>query len=154
MVAMTGTRPWEISRSTMVGSTDVTSPTKPSASERTSARIRLASTPERPTARDPWTLIDATMSLLTLPTSTIRATSRVSASVTRSPSRNSDVMPIFLSSSPICGPPPCTTTGLSPTACNNTMSSANVASASASFDPANAFPPYFTTTTAPANLRI
>ena len=46
-----------------------------------------------------------TMSRLTLPTSTIRAMSSVSASVTRSPLRNSVSLPSRAISSPICGPP-------------------------------------------------
>ena len=57
-----------------------------------------------------------TMSRLTLPTSTMRAMSSVSASVTRRPSRNSGSLPSRAMSSPICGPPPWTTTGRMPTA--------------------------------------
>ena len=52
---------------------------------------------------------------LTLPMSTIRAMSTVSASVTRRPLRNSVTLPSRAMSSLICGPPPCTTTGRMPT---------------------------------------
>ena len=70
-------------------------------------------------------LMAATMSRLTLPASTMRATSSVSASVTRRPSRNSGSMPSRAMRSPICGPPPWTTTGRMPTARSRTMSAAN-----------------------------
>ena len=73
-----------------------------------------ASSPDSPTASGPWTLITPTMSRFTLPTSTMRAMSRVSASVTRRPSRNSGTLPRRSISAPICGPPPCTTTGSMP----------------------------------------
>ena len=59
------------------------------------------SSPETPTASGPWTLMAETMSRLTFPTSTIRAMSRVSASVTRRPSRNSGFLPRRAMSSPI-----------------------------------------------------
>ena len=59
--------------------------------------MRFASSPESPTASPPWTLIADTISRLTLPTSTMRAISSVSASVTRSPSLNSGCIPRRLS---------------------------------------------------------
>ena len=55
-----------------------------------------------------------TSSVLTLPASTIVATSSVSRSVTRTPSTNDDARPSRSESSVICGPPPWTTTGLIP----------------------------------------
>ena len=55
----------------------------------------------------------------------MRAMSTVSASVTRSPSRNSGVLPRRPISAQICGPPPCTTTGRMPTRRISTMSWAN-----------------------------
>ena len=78
------------------------------------AVIRLASSPDSPTASAPWTLIELTMSRLTLPTSTIRTRSMVSASVTRNPSWNSASLPTRSISAPIWGPPPWTTTGSMP----------------------------------------
>ena len=96
------------------------------------AVIRLASSPDSPTASAPWTLIGCTMSRLTLPTSTMRTISRVSASVTRKPSWNSGTLPTRSISAPIWGPPPWTTTGSMPTERMSTTSSANEASASAS----------------------
>ena len=99
----------------MAGLTDVTSPTKPRSPSRSVAVMSPASSPDSPTAIGPWTLIADTMSRLTLPTSTMRAMSSVSASVTRRPSRNSLSLPRRAMSSPIWGPPPCTTTGRMPT---------------------------------------
>ena len=62
----------------------------------------------------PCWLIRPTSSRWTWPTSTIRTTSIASGVVTRSPPRNSDSMPSRSSMLEICGPPPCTTTGLKP----------------------------------------
>ena len=53
------------------------------------ARNSSPSSPHSPTAGWPWRLSSSTMSLLTLPTSTILATSTVAASETRRPSTNS-----------------------------------------------------------------
>ena len=50
------------------------------------------SSPESPTAGCPWRLMRDTMSLLTLPISTIFAISTVSASLTRRPPMNSTGM--------------------------------------------------------------
>ena len=91
------------------------------------------------------------MSELTLPISTIWATSSVSASVTRRPSTNSVSLPMRRSHSPICGPPPCTTTGRMPTRCIITMSFAKSANSSGRD---MALPPNFTTTTAPRNCSM
>ena len=155
IVATTGTRPWAKRPCRSVGSTASTSPTKPSPSSRSSTRKRLASKPETPTASGPWQLMAATSSLLTLPTSTIRAMSKVSRSVTRCPPTNSLERPSLASSSAIWGPPPWTTTGARPTERSSATSSANDASApEASSAPASAAPPYFTTTTAPWNRRM
>ncbi len=107
-------------------------------------------------------LIAETISRLTLPTSTMRAMSSVSASVTRNPSRNSTSLPRRRIMSPIWGPPPWTTTGSIPTERSSTMSWAKVASVpvagtistsspSWSVDAASALPPYLTTTTLPEN---
>jgi hypothetical protein len=123
-----------------------TSPTKPSSGERREAVINPASSPERPTARGPCTLMAETMSRLTLPTSTMRAMSRVSASVTRSPSRNSGCLPRRSMSWPICGPPPWTTTGRMPT---DRMSTTSWAKSWARAGSSMALPPYLTTTTRP-----
>ncbi len=91
------------------------------------------------------------MSRPTLPTRTMRAMSSVSASVTRRPSRNSGSLPSFAMNSPICGPPPWTTTTCMPTECMSTMSSANCWARSGSI---MALPPYFTTTVVPQNRRM
>ena len=100
------------------------------------------------------------MSRLTLPTSTIRTRSMVSASVTRKPSRNSTSLPTRSISAPIWGPPPWTTTGNIPTERISTMSSANEAKASSSSTSsspglaASTLPPYLTTTTLSTNRRM
>jgi hypothetical protein len=52
-------------------------------------------------------------------------------------------MPSRLSISPICGPPPCTTTGLMAVCSISTMSRAKLRAISSS---PMAWPPYFTTT--------
>ena len=91
-------------------------------------------------------MIACTMRLLTRPVSTISTTSTVAWSVTRLPRTNADSMPSLSSISLIIGPPPCTTTGFTPTCRISTMSRANSAMALAS---PIALPPNFTTTTAP-----
>ena len=78
-----------------------TSPTNPRSGSRADAVMSPASSPERPTARGPCTLMAETMSRLTLPTSTMRAMSRVSASVTRSPPRNTGSLPSLVMRAPI-----------------------------------------------------
>ena len=125
----------------------------------------LASSPDRPTANDPCTFMADTISRLTLPMRTMLAISRVSASVTRLPSTNSGTLPSLAMSSPICGPPPWTTTGSMPTERMSTTSCANDANASAS--PAsspsviaspstgvNTLPPYLMTTTFPQKRKM
>ena len=72
----------------------------------------LPSLPQSPIAHSPSALISATISLLIEPASTISTISTVFWSVTRSPPSNFDSMPILASIAPICGPPPCTTIGL------------------------------------------
>ena len=71
----------------------------------------------------------------------------VALSVTRSPSTKSLLILSRDSIWPICGPPPCTTIGFMPTCFRSTMSSANMVPTP--FSPI-AWPPYFTTTVAPA----
>ncbi len=72
-------------------------------------------------------------------------------SVTRMPSMKWLSMFRRLSRSPICGPPPCTTTGLMPTAFISTMSRAKpVFSSSLSI----ALPPYLMTSVLPTNRRM
>ncbi len=66
--------------------------------------------------------------------------------VTRSPPRNSDSMPRRSSIAEICGPPPCTTTGLKPANRRKAMSSAKAFFRSSSII---ALPPYFTTMVRP-----
>ena len=110
-----------------------------------------ASSPESPTAYEPWRFTDATISRFTLPTSAMRTMSTVSASVTRSPSTNSGSLPRRRMSSLICGPPPCTTTGFMPTRCISTTSCAK---RSASAGSSMAWPPYLMTTVRPENSRM
>ena len=64
------------------------------------------------------------------------------SSVTRMPWMNSLCLPSFCSSSPICGPPPCTTTGFMPISFSSTTSSAK---SSCSAGSVIALPPYLTT---------
>ena len=100
--------------------TSSTSPTKPRSTSLPAAsvcflgetRSRRPSSPEMPTAVPPCRLMRPTISLLTLPTRTILATSMVASSVTRWPSTNSGSMPSFFMCRLIAGPPPCTTIGL------------------------------------------
>ena len=103
--------------------------------------------PVSPTARPPAWLMWETMALFTSPPSTISTTSMVSSSVTRIPPTNSLFLPIRVSHSPICGPPPCTTTGFIPTHLRSTMSRAKLRVISRS---TIAFPPYLMTKVAPA----
>ena len=63
----------------------------------------------------------ATISLL-IRCSTISTASIVAASVTRIPRTKLDFSPSLPISSVICGPPPCTTTGLMPTGSSSTTS--------------------------------
>ena len=94
------------------------------------ATIRSPSLPESPTARPPWREISATISLLIL-CSTISTASIVAASVTRIPRTKVDLSPSLSISSVICGPPPCTTTGLMPTRSSSTISCAKPSRSSA-----------------------
>ena len=92
----------------------------------------LPSLPQSPTACPPAPLMKPTICLLMAPASTISTISMVAASVTRSPAANSDLMPSRLSISPICGPPPCTTTGLMAVCSISTMSRAKLFAISSS----------------------
>ena len=150
-VAITGMSSSRRRRSTIEGSIERTSPTKPRRGSRWSTRIRPASSPESPTAYEPCRLTDATISRLTLPTSAIRTMSTVSSSVTRRPSTNSGSLPSRRMRSVICGPPPCTTTGFMPT---SRMSTTSVANSSASAASSIAWPPYLMTTVWPENSRM
>src|SRR5680860_1332512 len=154
--ATTGIRSDWMMTSMIWGSTSPGSPTNPRSStcsilesgsrtRRSSrlARIKLASLPQMPTALPPWLLMADTISLLTEPASTISTTSTVSRSVTRKPPLNSDLILSRSSSLPICGPPPCTTTGFTPACLSRTMSRAKSRASSGS---PMACPPYFTTT--------
>ena len=144
----------------MAGRMASTSPTRPRSYSTSSpsgpfrfmvsffAAVRPASEPERPTALPPCWLMSLTMPLFVEPASTISTTPTVSSSVTRSPSTNSLVLPIFLSVSPIWGPPPWTTTTLMPTYLRSTTSWAKGACSSGR---TWAAPPYLTTTVLPAN---
>ena len=71
-------------------------PTKPMSSPSgplmVATRNSSPSSPHSPTAGWPWRLMRSTMSLLTLPTSTIFAISTVAASETRRPPTNSTGM--------------------------------------------------------------
>ena len=79
------------------------------------ARIMPPSLPQTPTASAPARVIRLATCLLTVPASTISTTSTIAASVTRSPSTKVDWIASRFSIALICGPPPCTTTGLTPT---------------------------------------
>ena len=118
-------------RRTVSGRTLATSPTRPRSTSSPSTMVLVgfavnspASSPDSPTASGPCWLISPTSSRWTWPTSTIRTTSIASGVVTRRPPRNSDLMPSRSSIEEICGPPPCTTTGLNPAKRRNAMSSA------------------------------
>ena len=109
------------------------------------------SSPEMPTALPPWRAMRLTISLFTLPTSTILATSMVASSVTRRPSTNFGSMPSRAMCLLISGPPPCTTTGFMPTRRSSTMSSANC---SRRRGLVMAAPPYLITTVVPQKRRM
>ena len=87
----------------------------------------LPSLPHSPMALPPAALMKPTICLLIEPASTISTISTVFASVMRKPAANSDLMPSFLSMASICGPPPCTTTGLIAVCSSRTMSLRKVA---------------------------
>ena len=105
------------------------------------------SLPQMPTANAPARLMSCVTSVLTVPASTISTTSTIAASVTRRPSTKVDLIASRRSMSLICGPPPWTTIGLTPTCLSSAMSLPNI---SASFGSPIACPPYLTTTVAPA----
>jgi hypothetical protein len=111
------------------------------------AKTMLPSLPHSPIAHSPSALISATISLLIEPASTISTTSIVRWSVTRRPPSNLDSMPRFLSIEAICGPPPCTTIGLTRDCLSSAMSRAKLRPRALS---PMACPPYFTTTVFPS----
>ena len=75
----------------------------------------------------------------------------VAASVTRMPSTKRVGMLSFSSKVPICGPPPCTTTGFMPTSFISAKSRAKVFFRVSS---TMAAPPYFTTMVQPWKWRM
>ena len=93
----------------------------------------------------------STMSLLTLPTSTIFATSTVASSLTRSPPTNSTGRSSRSMYAVISGPPPCTTIGFMPTYLRSTTSRAKSSRSAGSFIAA---PPYLITIVRPWNSRM
>ena len=105
----------------------------------------LPSLPQSPMARPPSALMKPTICLLMEPQSTISTISIVGLSVIRKPFENCDEMPSFFNIAPICGPPPCTTTGFTPDCSSSTMSRAKLRPTLSS---PMAWPPYFTTTMA------
>mmetsp|Transcript_22874 Transcript_22874/g.68400 ORF Transcript_22874/g.68400 Transcript_22874/m.68400 type:complete len:304 (-) Transcript_22874:230-1141(-) len=154
--ATTGMRPSSSTSLRSFALTSAGSPTKPRSTISTtlpfsfrrsltslSATIKESSLPDKPNARPPRREIAAEICLLIDPHRTISDTFTVAASVTRNPSMNCDVVFNLLSMSPICGPPPWTTTGLTPSFCINTMSCAKHSAARSSDI---AWPPYLTTT--------
>jgi hypothetical protein len=100
------------------------------------------SLPQMPTASAPALVIRPATYLFTVPASTISTTSTIAASVTRSPSMKVDWIASRFSIALICGPPPCTTTGLMPTCFSSAMSRPNCTARCSS---PIAWPPYFTT---------
>ena len=88
--AMTGIISASKSVFSTVGSISRGLPTNPNFGSATSQVIKLASLPDRPTARPPCALMACTIRLLTRPDRTISTTSIVAASVTRFPSTKSD----------------------------------------------------------------
>ncbi len=97
---MTGIRPASTRSSTDSGRTLATSPTRPRSTSSPSTTVlvrwavnRPASSPERPTASGPCSLMSPTSSRCTWPTSTIRTTSMASGVVTRRPPLNSECDP-------------------------------------------------------------
>ena len=80
------------------------------------------------------------------PASTIWTISAVFASVTRRPSTNSLALPTRLSIRLISGPPPCTSTGLTPTSDSSTTSRMTACFSASSV---MALPPYLITTILP-----
>jgi len=93
-------------------------------------------------ALPPAALMKPTICLLIEPASTISTISSVCASVMRRPPANCDCTPAFFSIASICGPPPCTTTGLIAVCSRSTMSRANERATSSS---PMAWPPYLMT---------
>ena len=94
------------------GSTTAISPTNPRSYPLVfffRARNIMPSPPHNPTAGCPAAPRAATRLLFTMPASTIRATSRVSASVTRKPLMKALFFPRSCRVRVRAGPPPCTT---------------------------------------------
>ncbi len=87
---------------------------------------RLPSIPVNPAAIAPCDPNRRTMSGLISPASVVCTTLIVSASVTRNPSTHSGSTPACPIARVICGPPPCTITGCSPTKASKATSPANV----------------------------
>src|SRR5690606_32934397 len=161
MEEITGMNWSSCSARTTAASMRVMSPTKPMSSSSPGcsgssisflrAWIRQPSLPVRPTALPPAALIIMTMSCCTWPPSTHSTTSMVSASVTRMPWTKVPSLPMRLSAALICGPPPCTTTGLMPTSLSSTTSCAKLRCRCSSV---MALPPYLMTTVLPGKRRM
>ena len=107
--------------------------------------------PQMPIARPPRLSSFATSDLLILPASTIWTISLVSSSVTRRPLTNSVSLPTRLSILEISGPPPCTSTILTPMRLISTMSRMTSCLSSSLI---MALPPYLTTTILPLYFWI
>src|SRR5690606_28329401 len=95
--------------------------------------------------------MSATRSLLILPASTICTISIVSSSVTRSPLTNRGSLPTRCIHREISGPPPCTSTGLTPTYLSKMTSRMTDFFSSGSVI---ALPPYLMTNVLPKNVRM
>ncbi len=153
MEEITGIRPSASSASIAPVSMAVISPTRPMSMTSPSisglclvAVMVRASSPVMPTASGPCWLSSPTSSRWTWPARTIRTTSMASGVVTRRPALNSLTRPCLSSWALICGPPPCTTTGLRPAWRRKTTSWAKAALSSSSI---MALPPNLITTILP-----
>ena len=106
---------------TAFGFTEVIMPTKPRSAgvPSTSVVSDFATNvpevlPEIAAALTPWFLSDCATDGPTSPAKTLSTTVKVSGVVTLKPPTKEDSMPAALRASPICGPPPWTTTGVTP----------------------------------------
>ena len=134
-----------------IRSTSPTNPRSPLSLVAGRARMSAPSSPDSPAAFTPATCSWATISLFTLPMSTIFTSSMVGSSVTRRPSTKFTSRPSRSEYDEMSGPPPCTTTGFMPTNLSSAMSRAKDAFSSGFV---MAAPPYLMTTVAPANSRM
>ena len=115
----------------MEGSTTSTSPTKPSAASRAMAVIMLASSPDRPTASEPWHVHGGDDLAVDLADEHHAGDlERLGVGDAHAVAELRHLARAGAISSPIWGPPPWTTTGSIPTERMSTTSSANDAKAS------------------------